>query len=322
MISIVVPVYNVEKYLSRCIDSLLAQEEQDFEIILVDDGSTDRSGDICNQYAERDQRIRVIHQKNGGLSAARNAGMAIARGEFIGFIDSDDWIEPDMYSSMRAVLEKEDVDFAMVQTQYAYDTGEVSPEPFDLNGYFEINNRNISDFNRSYGSACNKLYRRKNLVEKNIDFPVGIYYEDNAFLWEYECLFNRGYALHKPGYNYFMRAGSITQQKLTPRALDALVLAGIIKERLCRHQKFEQYFSVYMGSLERFFKLACKRLPREMRSEILPATQKILADIDESWLAKLPAKSAKKWLGIKQGKLPRFLFLETDIKHILRSLFS
>lgn len=94
-ISIIVPVYNVEKYLRKCIDSILNQTFKDFELILIDDGSTDESGKICDEYNLKDNRIKVIHKENGGLSSARNAGLDIAQGEYIGFVDSDDWIESD-----------------------------------------------------------------------------------------------------------------------------------------------------------------------------------------------------------------------------------
>ena len=94
-ISVIVPVYNVERYLTRCIDSILAQTYQNFELILVDDGSTDGSGTLCDSYMKKDSRIKVIHKKNGGLSDARNSGIDAAEGEFLSFIDSDDWVRPD-----------------------------------------------------------------------------------------------------------------------------------------------------------------------------------------------------------------------------------
>ena len=95
-VSIIVPVYKVEKYLRKCIDSIINQTLKDIEIILVDDGSPDNCGKICDEYAAKDTRIKVIHKENGGLSSARNAGMEVAEGEYIGFVDSDDWIESDL----------------------------------------------------------------------------------------------------------------------------------------------------------------------------------------------------------------------------------
>ncbi len=99
-LSIIVPVYNVEKYLHKCVDSILSQTLTDFECILVDDGSTDNSSVICDEYAAKDPRIVVIHKQNGGLSSARNTGLDISQGDYIGFVDSDDWIEPEMYMYM------------------------------------------------------------------------------------------------------------------------------------------------------------------------------------------------------------------------------
>ena len=107
LISVIVPVYNVEKYLPKCLDSLLAQTWQELEIIVVDDGSPDNSWDIMQEYARRDSRVRPIRQKNGGLSAARNAGVEAARGEWIGFLDSDDYVAPEMYERLyRAAAEQ------------------------------------------------------------------------------------------------------------------------------------------------------------------------------------------------------------------------
>lgn len=110
LISVIIPVYNVEKYLKVCLDSVCGQTYANLQIILVDDGSTDASGDICDQYAKKDQRILVIHKENGGVSDARNDGMKAAKGEYIGFVDGDDWIEPNMYESMISFCQKYDLD--------------------------------------------------------------------------------------------------------------------------------------------------------------------------------------------------------------------
>ena len=96
-ISVIVPVYNVEQYLPRCVESILAQTYENLEILLVDDGAKDGSGAICDAYARQDERVKVIHKENGGLSSARNAGIDASTGEYLSFVDSDDWIEPDMY---------------------------------------------------------------------------------------------------------------------------------------------------------------------------------------------------------------------------------
>ena len=112
-ISIIVPVYKVEKYLKKCVDSILAQTFTDFELILVDDGSPDDSGKICEEYAEKDARVRVLHKENGGLSSARNAGIEVAKGKYLGFIDSDDYIAEDMYELLYNTIIKEDADLSI-----------------------------------------------------------------------------------------------------------------------------------------------------------------------------------------------------------------
>ena len=109
MVSVIIPIYKVEQYLARCIDSVLRQTVSDLEIILVDDGSPDACGAICDEYAKKDDRIRVIHKENGGLSSARNAGIKIAKGEYIAFVDSDDWIDENFIKLLKEALEKENL---------------------------------------------------------------------------------------------------------------------------------------------------------------------------------------------------------------------
>ena len=113
LISIIIPVYNVEKYLRKCLDSIINQTYKKLEIILIDDGSTDNSGKICEEYAKKDDRIIVIHKENAGVSSARNRGIELANGKYIGFIDSDDWIEENMYETLYQNLLQFDVDISM-----------------------------------------------------------------------------------------------------------------------------------------------------------------------------------------------------------------
>ena len=112
MISVIVPIYGVDKYLEECIESIISQTYTKLEVILVDDGSPDRCGEICDRYAEMDNRITVIHQKNGGAAAARNAGLRIATGEFVAFVDGDDYLEPDAYEYLAAALVEHEADIA------------------------------------------------------------------------------------------------------------------------------------------------------------------------------------------------------------------
>lgn len=117
LISVIIPVYNVEMYLEQCLDSVLSQTYHNLEVILVDDGSADTSGTICDQYKEKDARVKVIHKKNGGLSSARNAGLELAKGDWIGFVDSDDYLAPEMYEALLAIARTADADIALTYFQ-------------------------------------------------------------------------------------------------------------------------------------------------------------------------------------------------------------
>ena len=177
-ISIIVPVYKVESYLSRCIDSILAQTYQNFELILVDDGSPDYCGEICDNYAEKDDRIKVIHQPNRGVSAARNASLDLATGDYIGFVDSDDYISINMYSDMIKLLEVNGLDI-IICTAFMVKgdkvKGFVGDGRLTIYDKKEILNKSLIDFENT---AWNKVYTRTAIGD--IRFPEGRLFEDTA----------------------------------------------------------------------------------------------------------------------------------------------
>ena len=131
LISFIIPVYNVEKYLAECIESVLCQSYANIEIILVDDGSTDKSADICDKYSEKYDRIHVIHKKNGGASSARNEGLCIAQGSYVAFVDSDDFISPVMAEKLIAAINETDSDLAMCSFAYTDESGKTTDTFFD-----------------------------------------------------------------------------------------------------------------------------------------------------------------------------------------------
>ena len=185
LLSIIVPVYNVEDYLEKCLDSILAQTYGDFECIVVDDGSTDKSGSICDIYAQMDSRIVVIHQKNGGLSAARNTAMRVARGDLIGFVDSDDSISPNMYERMIDLLAKYNADIAMCDYQSTRgSSGTIAGEGITLWTGREFTERVLKD---EIGSQLWKFIYKKELW-KNIISPQRRYAED---MWILHHVTNR-----------------------------------------------------------------------------------------------------------------------------------
>ena len=172
-ISIVVPVYNVEKYLQECIDSIMAQSFTNFELILVDDGSGDRSGEICDIYSQKDARVKVIHKSNGGLSSARNAGIHIAKGEYIGFVDSDDCIEKEMFAELYKAVRKYQSDIAVCSFAQIDENGRRGEHFSDFDtemilSRMQAQEKYFQGYAQSmiYTVAWNKLYRRS-LFEKS-----------------------------------------------------------------------------------------------------------------------------------------------------------
>lgn len=220
VISIVVPVYKVEAYLHRCVDSILAQSFTDFELILVDDGSPDNCGKICDEYAEKDKRIRVVHQKNGGLSAARNAGIDIAQGEWISFIDSDDWIHPDYLRVLYEAATEQGTDISAGSYETVNDDTKVSNDGIDP----EITETTPEEFwveNRTNATvAWGKLYKRRFFDE--VRYPVGKYHEDEYVT--YKLLFGceKIAVVHAPIYRYFYNSNSISRMSYIKRLPDIL----------------------------------------------------------------------------------------------------
>lgn len=212
-VSVIIPVYNVEKYLEECIESVLKQTYKNLEIILVDDGSKDNSGNICDEYAKKDERIKVIHKTNGGLSDARNAGIDIAKGEYITFLDSDDFIEEDMYEFLVKNIEKANADISVCQVYYVYKDSKQTTHTPDV--YLEMNSCDAIKYVNMLGyytvAAYDKLYKRE--IFEGIRYPVGKVNEDWYVICEVFDKANKIVYSSEPKYNYRKRKGSITDDK-------------------------------------------------------------------------------------------------------------
>lgn len=209
-ISIIVPVYKVEQYLSRCIDSILNQTFQDFELILVDDGSPDNCGEICNKYALKDNRIKVIHKENGGLSDARNVGLDIATGEYISFVDSDDVVHPQMYTRLYDLIQRTGAEIA--QCEYVRFDKEIEFQSLSEDAE-EIICTNVEaldlliESNRFVPPVWNKLYKRE--LFSNIRFPKGKIHEDEYTTYKLFYEANKIAYLNLPMYYYFINDSGI-----------------------------------------------------------------------------------------------------------------
>ena len=221
LISIIVPIYNVENYLSRCLDSILAQEYKDLEILLVDDGSMDESGKICDAYAEKDSRFAVIHKKNGGLSDARNEGLKLAKGKYVSFVDSDDYIHPSFTRRLKEAMDRTGCHIAKCDILEVTRQEEPFPLPlpeYSIYGsekYLEIIDRISGGF-----SVCNKMFR-KSLFD-DIRFPVGKLHEDVAVIYKLMDRAGNIVSIDQPMYYYFCNENSITKSRIKPARLDDL----------------------------------------------------------------------------------------------------
>lgn len=207
-LSVIVPVYKVEPYIHKCVDSILGQTYTNLEVILVDDGSPDNCGKICDEYAAKDKRVKVIHKKNGGLSDARNAGIDISTGDIIGFIDSDDYIEARMYQEMIDYMEHNNLDIVCADTNQVKGN-KIKFKPRYKKNYVwskqealsEILNGNLDN------AAWNKIYKRE--IIGNTRFPQGRVYEDVATIYKFIYNADKVGYLSKPYYYYVKRKGSI-----------------------------------------------------------------------------------------------------------------
>lgn len=215
LLSVIIPVYNVEDYLARCVDSILGQTYHTLEVILVDDGSPDASGSICDAYAQKDSRVRVIHKENGGLSSARNAGLEAATGEYITFVDSDDWIEPDAYEHLLGLIERYQVKL-VCGGNYDVDggTGEkilgLCPKKEEVLTAEEFVGRMFL-WDGFDSSACDKIYHRSLL--ETFRYPEGKVCEDVPVTYKIVLKAERAALSDQPFYNYYHRPGSITQEE-------------------------------------------------------------------------------------------------------------
>ena len=236
LISVIVPVYKVEKYLEKCIESVLKQTYTNLQIILVDDGSPDNCGKICDEYAKKDSRIEVIHKANGGLSDARNVGISKAKGRYIGFVDSDDYIKEDMYEILLNLIKKYDADVSICNLYDVIDGNEcIRNKENGIREYsrLDILKKVLLDKNiQSY--AWNKLYEKELFDE--IKYPIGKKYED----------IGTTFYLSEPEYYYLKRADSLVNNVTESTILDytEIIIQRYIyiKQNIKELRKYNNYY--------------------------------------------------------------------------------
>ena len=237
LVSVIVPVYKVEPYLDRCVQSIVDQTYTNLQIILVDDGSPDSCPQMCDEWAKKDSRICVIHKDNGGLSDARNAGMAVAKGEYIAFVDSDDWLEKDFLLLLYQALKSAQADIAECGVLLCDEKGNMlrcrasEEEQLTLEKIEALRRLVLED--GVYQTVWNKLYRRS--VIGNVRFETDRVHEDE--FWTYRVFENSGKVavLNRPLYRYLQRTGSIMGVGYSLKRLDGL------EARMRRMQDLQQY---------------------------------------------------------------------------------
>ena len=220
-VSVVIPVYNVEKYLSECLDSVIYQTYKNLQIILVDDGSTDSSGKICDEYAEKDNRITVVHQKNAGAGVAKNTGLELIDGDYSSIIDSDDYIELDMYEKMVNSLEKYNSDIAQCLFRNVF-VNDSFDRKYKIKGNYPkvlTSKKFLSEllYDWKYAIFANKVFKTSLL--KNIRFPVGRKIDDEFFTYKLVCNAKKVVNIDNILYNYRMRKTSVMNENNSDRLI-------------------------------------------------------------------------------------------------------
>ena len=295
LLSIIVPVYDVENYLQKCIDSILAQTFTDFELILVEDGSPDGCPALCDAAAAKDARIRVLHQKNGGLSAARNAGLDAARGAWIGFVDSDDYIAPEMYEAMYQAVQNTGADLALCDYAEVDEAGVPCQSMHVRLGKKDFTGRELlkNATDSMIQPAWNKLYRRA--VFAQLRYPEGKLNED-LFLIPKICLqIQKAVVMPKALYYYVQRGGSIMNGSKTLRHFDAAEAAQRYWDCLVENTAYDALANAAkftMGSVSRVYRQlppALRKAPRSremlrMQFEVVSRTRRYCAVPGGLWL--------------------------------------
>lgn len=302
-ISIVVPVYNVEKYIKRCLESLVNQTLEDIEIIVVNDGSTDNSQKIIDQYVSKyPHLVKSFIKKNGGLSDARNYGLSYCNGEYIGFIDSDDYIDINMYEKMYSKAKDENSDIVVCDYYKVYNSKMKLVKAKKYNDKKDM-------FIDTLAAAWNKIYRREMLMKSNVIFPKGLIYEDTEFFCKLIPYINVASYVSEPFVYYIQRRGSIANTQGEKNAQIFKILENIVNYYR-ENELFEEYYSeleylyirIMLGSsMERI----CRIKDRKTRNELLKKTLELIYETFPTW---------KKNSYLNQIKSKRHLYMKSISK--------
>lgn len=315
-ISIIVPVYNMERYLRQCVDSILAQTFTDWELLLVNDGSKDASAQICDEYAAKDARIKVVHKQNSGQADSRNIALQMAEADLIGFVDSDDWIDPDMYEVLYRTMQENDADISVCGHYLSYVNSESPscPNSSEVKVYgrdealqMVIDDREIKSY------LVDKLYR-KHVI--NALLPKSFYYEDYATMFKWFTCATRVAICESPKYHYRQRQGS-TDHDHDPRKKYHFFLAE--KERnsyLTEKGIFPEQHSKFAAKVVRTGLREIKGIVRKCASD--EKSKQYVETIKSEIRSFLPIKCSD--IGLIRWILLKLLFSCPSVYHSIMTL--
>lgn len=285
LISVVIPVYNIEKYIAGCLESVISQSYENLEIICVDDGSSDQSGKICEEYALKDSRIKVIHQKNCGQSAARNTGIQNSSGEYLSFIDGDDKIKQGTYKKVIDVFNK-DVDVVWFGMDIIYEAHEeYRQSDADYYGLKFTGKQQITDelLWQSDCSVCNKIFKSKHIKDNNIYFLEGHLYEDALFYWQIFSIIKNAYYINDKLYVYHRRQNSTmsrTFEKKENVAIQHIFIMDYLYNFWKKKNLFSQKKAIFSKLLLQYFWFAVRNSPDFEKARCVWEMTKRLRDWD------------------------------------------
>lgn len=317
-VSVVVPVYRVEKYLHRCVDSVLDQTYADWELVLVDDGSPDDCGSICDAYARKDCRIQVIHRENGGLSAARNSALDYlaenSNSRWVYFLDSDDWLHPDTLSVLAAAADESGI--PVVIGKFGMTQGEMPEVSREQYQWRRVNTQEYFCTERANAAAaCGKLFPRECFA--NLRFPVGKLHEDEFTTYKILFRWEQTAVVDAPLYAYFQNPESITNSAWNPRRLDK---AQALLERADWFQE-KGNTAMYRQSLFACFYFLtvqegfARKAPEEIRREYLPQIRREIQTLRKRICREIPLKNRKDlYYYILNWKLPGLMAFYRKMK--------
>ncbi|MCR5342628.1 MAG: glycosyltransferase [Butyrivibrio sp.] len=304
-ISIIVPIYNVEKYLAKCLDTLTGQSLKDIEILAVNDGSTDGSLSILQQYAEKDSRIVILNKENGGLSDARNYAFSHIKGEYVGFIDSDDYVDPDMYEVMYNEAIKESADIVECNLHHTFDNSEDTEIGEHITDKKEMimNGRSV---------VWNKIYKTDWLLSTGVQFPKGLIYEDVNFYCKLVPFINKICYVEQPFVHYVQRSTSINNHQ----TLRTMQILQILDDIYSFYQE-KGFLNEYRDALEFLYTriLLCSSLKRMAHIDDKYDRKKALAANWDKLVTTFPNWKQGKYLKAYKGKNAKFMKMMNPVTY-------